>query len=235
MSYIYETSIIRFREKQLLTKQQLLDLTKMSYDDCAEFISSALGKNQDIPSLDESLQALVNIEKDSNNLKASVKCVYLKTEPREVFEKGSIEPSLIYTSIKENNFFNLPPYLSEPAKVALDILTERESLLSADEAVDEFIVKHIISLREKNTDPGFRLYADYILYKINNNVSKRRDKEPKSFSFNPYTGNVNSSLPLVYYMIRRERESVLIRMILTCLYNNMNTDTVRERIDSEYE
>lgn len=239
MSNIYENTITAFREKELLSKQELVGMLSMSYEECINYLESKKVRefNTDdfLKNTDELISNLFYFESDINNLKATVKGLCTGKNPQKAYLKSNVDWEDAYISVKENKTSKIPDFYKDILVSAVKLLQMTHNPTESDELIDKFAVDYLIALTNSK-DSGAVLYATYLLNKITGNLALRNIKvNIKPDKVFCETDKVDSNETSVLYLIKKLNEDLMIKMIKTTLKNNFNQNFVMERINELYE
>ena len=203
--YLFAVASIRAKENALLSKSDLEQLINAeSYNKAAALLgekgydikadsdySSALDNelteawnyvNTSAPE-NEALKALV-IKNDFQNLKAVLKSEVMEYDAKSyLVEPCVVDKNELFEKVSARDFDELPEYIAETAKKALDVLSKTESAQMCDAVIDTAALEAIINFAKSSADEILIKYANEYCVCANIKTAFRAIKTGKSSVF----------------------------------------------------
>jgi V/A-type H+-transporting ATPase subunit C len=203
-TYACAVARIRVKEAFLIERQELERLNQcISYRDCLQLLAnkgwnfSASASYEDILAEDlkktwKFILELVNQKKlfsvflcqnDYHNLKASIKSVITDVKTDIFLEDGLVPQKIIFEAAKKNDFSQLPPYMIDSAKEAMQVLLHTGDGQLCDVILDRDTLK-AINLFAQSSRCGFiKNYANLLIAFTNMKIAVRACLAKKNKDF----------------------------------------------------
>lgn len=124
------------------------------------------------------------VKNDFQNLKAALKAIVSRHEPKELFTKPTCIPAeTIHQAVENRDFDLLPAYMSEAAKKAYDVLTRTSNGQKADIILDKATLEAMIEMSQKSSSQLLVDYAELICAVSNIKTAYRAVRTGKEQSF----------------------------------------------------
>lgn len=203
--YIYAVARIRCKESKLLSVNNLEQLISMKdYQSVVRYLKD-MGWGNSADSSDEELLLseqenmwifmkeivgdlsvfdFLRIQNDFHNLKASVKAVYTDTSAGHLFlSGGAFEPELIYNSVKNKEYNNLPEFLSVCAQEAMNVILKTGDGQLCDALIDKACLTCVGDFAKTADNELIRKYCELFVVSVNIKIAVRCAKLKKSADF----------------------------------------------------
>lgn len=203
--YTYAVARIRSKELSLLNQQDLEQLlASKSYEECIRLLQEKGWGSQDTKTAEEILKVeqakvwgimeelvddlsvfdLLLYENDYQNLKAAIKQIYVNTEvPGIYLSYGTMNPEIIYESIKEKDFEKLPEHMREAGKEAYEALFHTGDGQLCDIIIDKAALNAICEGGKASNNKILEGYAKLKVAAANINIAIRGNKTGKDAEF----------------------------------------------------
>ncbi|MBQ4568921.1 MAG: V-type ATPase subunit [Ruminococcus sp.] len=203
--YIYAVARIRCKEGKLFSSKNLEQMISMKD---AQSVKRYLSENgwslssgaEDSDALTEEEKSVwvlmkdlvgdlscfdfLRVQSDFQNLKACIKSVYSACDPTPMFvQGGTVDPAIIYKSVSDKSYGDLPDYLSGAADEAMSTLLRTGDGQLCDILIDKACLNKVYSLGKVSADEIIREYCEVFVASANIRMAVRGVKLCKSADF----------------------------------------------------
>lgn len=203
--YTYAVARIRSKELKLFTMKDLEALISLEdYESCIRFLTEKGWGNDTNQTGDEILSLerkkiwlLMNelvkeenafdvflLQNDFHNLKVSIKAITRNLKADNMFsEFGKVPAEKIYEAVKERNYSQLPEYLQNTAKEAMNTLLHTSDGQLCDIIIDKACLEAVYNVGKNSDNEIIRLYSELFVASADIKIAVRCAKTDKSLDF----------------------------------------------------
>lgn len=203
--YTYAVARIRSKELKLLTMKDLEALISLDdYESCIRFLTEKGWGNDTIQTGDEILSTerkkiwlLMNelvkeenafdvflLQNDFHNLKVTIKSITRNLKADNMFsEFGKVPAEKIYEAIDKRNYSQLPEYLQNTAKEAMNVLLHTSDGQLCDIIIDKACLEAVYNAGKNSDNEIIRLYSELFVASADIKIAVRCAKTNKTLDF----------------------------------------------------
>ncbi len=203
--YTYAVARIRSKELKLLTMKDLEALIALDdYESCIRFLTEKGWGNDTNQTGDEILSTerkkiwlLMNelvkeenafdvflLQNDFHNLKVTIKAITRDLKADNMFsEFGKIPAEKIYEAIDKRNYSQLPEYLQNTAKEAMNVLLHTSDGQLCDIIIDKACLEAVYNAGINSDNEIIKLYSELFVASADIKIAVRCAKTAKTLDF----------------------------------------------------
>lgn len=203
--YTYAVARIRSMELKLFSAKEIDTLLSLpDYNSCLKYLSekgwgddNTLNSDEIISYERKRIWKLMNelikeentfdiflVQNDFHNLKVAIKSITRNVNPNNMFvEFGKISGEKIFEAIQNRKYSQLPDYLQNIAKYALDTLLQTSDGQLCDILIDKACLDTIYKIGQGSENEIIKLYSELFVASSNIKTAVRCAKVGKSLNF----------------------------------------------------
>lgn len=203
--YTYAVARIRSKELKLLTMKDLEALISLDdYESCIRFLTEKGWGNDTNQTGDEILSTerkkiwlLMNelvkeenafdvflLQNDFHNLKVTIKAITRNLKADNMFsEFGKVPAEKIYEAIDKRNYSQLPEYLQNTAKEAMNTLLHTSDGQLCDIIIDKACLEAVYNAGKNSDNEIIKLYSELFVASADIKIAVRCAKTNKTLDF----------------------------------------------------